>query len=127
MKTQYAVCGSMLVGIAIGAFAIQALHAQATPPTYAIIDIESITDAEGYKAIFAKAGPAAAPFGGKYIIRTDKILAADGKPPSRFVVIAFDSLAKAQAWDASAAQKEVDGIRMKNSVSRQFFAEGMPQ
>jgi uncharacterized protein (DUF1330 family) len=127
MKTQYAVSGSLLVGIAVGAFAIQTLHAQTTPPVYAVIDIESITNAEAYKAIFAKAQASASASGGKFIIRTDKITAADGKPPTRFALIAFDSMAKAEAWKASAAQKEVDDIRLKNSVSRQFFAEGTPQ
>jgi uncharacterized protein (DUF1330 family) len=63
-------------------------------------------------------------FGGKFIVRSDHITASDGTPPKRFVIIAFDS---AKAWDASAAQKEVTAIRMKNSTSRQFFVEGMPQ
>jgi uncharacterized protein (DUF1330 family) len=60
-------------------------------------------------------------------VRTENIIATDGTPPKRFVIIAFDSLAKAKAWEASEAQKEVDAIRMKNSTSRQFFVEGMPQ
>jgi uncharacterized protein (DUF1330 family) len=66
-------------------------------------------------------------FGGKFIVRSDHITASDGTPPKRFVIIAFDSQEKAKAWDASAAQKEVTAIRMKNSTSRQFFVEGMPQ
>jgi uncharacterized protein (DUF1330 family) len=60
-------------------------------------------------------------------MRTDKITANDGTAPKRFVVIASDSLAKAKAWDASAGQQEVNGILMKNTTSRRFYVEGMPQ
>jgi uncharacterized protein (DUF1330 family) len=127
MKTRYKLAIAVVTGAVVGGSVVQEIRAQATPPTYAIIDISSVTDAEGYKALFPKAGPAVAPFGGKYVVRTDNITATDGTPPKRFVVIAFDSLAKAKAWEASEAQKEVDAIRMKNSTSRQFFVEGMPQ
>jgi hypothetical protein len=58
-------------------------------------------------------------------MRTDNIIAGDGPAPKRFVIIAFDSLAKAKAWDASAAQQEVTAIRLKSTKSRQFLVEGM--
>jgi uncharacterized protein (DUF1330 family) len=127
MKTRYKLAIAVIAGAAVGGSVVQGIHAQATPPTYAIVDVSSVTDAEGYKALFPKAGPAVAALGGKYLVRTENIIATDGTPPKRFVVIAFDSLAKAKAWEASEAQKEVDAIRMKNSTSRQFFVEGMPQ
>jgi uncharacterized protein (DUF1330 family) len=91
------------LGAAAGGSAIQVLHAQATPPAYSIVDISEITDPEGFKALGPKAGPAAAAFGGKFIVRTDNIIAGDGPAPKRFVIVAFDSLAKAKAWEASAA------------------------
>jgi uncharacterized protein (DUF1330 family) len=43
-------------------------------------------------------GPSADAFGGKYIIRTDKITNLDGTPPARFVVIAFDGV---EVWSGS--------------------------
>ena len=83
-------------------------------------------DAEGFKAIPPLAGPETlTPFGGKYIIRTDKITALDGTPPKRFVVIAFDSMDKAQAWKASESSKKVDAIRDKTTKSGQFLVDGM--
>src|SRR5450759_653335 len=127
MKTNYKVAIALIAGTTIGGAAIQGLHAQAKPPTYAIVDINSITDPEGFKALGPKAGPANAAFGGKFIIRTENITASDGTAPKRFVVIAFDSLEKAKAWTASAAQKEVDAIRVKTTKSRVFYVEGMPQ
>jgi uncharacterized protein (DUF1330 family) len=79
-----------------------------------------------FKAIIPKAGPETlVPFGGKYVIRTEKITALDGTPPKRFVVIAFDSMEKAKAWKASASSKEVDVIRNKTTKSSQFLVEGM--
>lgn len=127
VKTNYKMAIALAAGAALGGSVIQGLHAQASPPAYAVIDISKVTDADGFKALIPKAGPAVTAFGGKYIARTEKITATDGTPPARVVIIEFESLAKAQAWEASAAQKEVDEIRMKNTQSRQFFVEGMPQ
>jgi uncharacterized protein (DUF1330 family) len=128
MKTHYTVAVAMLAGLGLGAVAVEGLHAQAKPPTYAVVDISSITDPEGFKAIFPKTSPESlAAFGGKYIIRTQNFTAQDGTVPTRFVVIAFDSLEKAKAWNASTNQQEVNAIRAKTTKSRAFFVEGVPQ
>ena len=118
---------TLLAGIGLGAAAVQGLHAQATPPTYAVIDIASISDPAGYAAIGPKGGPATAAFGGKFLARTEAITASDGTPPKRIVLIAFDNLAKAKAWRASAAMQEIWAIEDKTSKSRLFFVEGLPQ
>jgi uncharacterized protein (DUF1330 family) len=127
MKTNYKLAVALVAGAAIGGSVIQGLHAQATPPTYFVADLSAITDPEGFKAVGPKAGPAAAAFGGRYIMRTENITAVKGTAPKRFVVIAFESLAKAQAWYDSPAQKEVGAILDKTTTQRQFFVEGMPQ
>ena len=54
-----------------------------------------------FKTLGPKAGPANEAFGGKFIVRTEAITSLDGTPPKRIVVIAFDSIEKAKAWDAS--------------------------
>jgi uncharacterized protein (DUF1330 family) len=119
---------AMLAGGVIGATAVSGLHAQATAPAaYAVVDISAVTNPDVFKTLIPKAGPAMAPFGGKYIVRTDKITNLDGTPPARFVVIGFDSVAKAQAWNDSAAQKEVNDIRAQSTKSRSFIVEGMAQ
>jgi uncharacterized protein (DUF1330 family) len=126
MKTNHKLVLALVIGVAAGGAVIQGLYAQATPPAYVIVDISKITDPEGFKAIPAKAGPETlAPFGGKYIIRTEKITALDGTAPDRFVVIAFPSMEQAKAWKASASSKEVDAIRDKTTKSSQFLVEGM--
>jgi uncharacterized protein (DUF1330 family) len=126
MKTNHKIAIALVAGIAVGGTVIQGLHAQATPPAYVVVDISDITDPEGFKAIPPKAGPETlAPFGGKYIIRTEKITALDGTAPKRFVVIEFDSVEKAKAWKASPSSQEVDAIRNKTTKSSQFLVEGM--
>lgn len=114
-----------LAGIAIGATAVQGLHAQAKPPAYVVIPILKITDAETFNKIGPIAGAAAAAAGGHYIIRTDKTIKLDGNPPARLVVIAFDNVEKAQAWANSAAIKQVDDLRAKSTQSLSFIVEGV--
>jgi uncharacterized protein (DUF1330 family) len=117
---------AMLAGGAIGATAVNGLHAQGKAPgAYAVIDISAITNPDLYKTLGPKAGPSMAASGGKFVIRTENIVGIDGTPPKRFVVIAFDSMDKAKAWNASAAQKEVDAIRTQTTTSRVFIAEGI--
>jgi uncharacterized protein (DUF1330 family) len=92
-----------------------------------IVDISQVNNPDGFKQLFPKAPPAVAAFDGQFLTRTEKITALDGTPPKRFVIIGFESVDKAKAWDASAAQKEVNDIRMKNTNSRSFIVavEGM--
>jgi uncharacterized protein (DUF1330 family) len=115
---------AMLAGVAIGAAAVSGLNAQGQPGAYAIVDISEITDQNTFGQILPKALPASEAFGGKYIVRTSKMTALDGTPPQRFVVIAFDSVEKAKAWDSSPAQKEVNDLRKKSTKSRVFIADG---
>lgn len=125
MKTNYKVAVALVAGAAIGGTAIQGLHAQAKPPAYVVIPILKITDADTFKKIAPIAGPAAAAAGGHYIIRTDKTTKLDGTPPARLVVIAFDSIEKAQAWAKSPAIKEVNELRAKSTQSLSFIVEGV--
>lgn len=126
MKANRKLAIALVAGIAAGGAIIQGLHAQAKPPVYVVVDIADITDAEGFKAIIPLSAPdTLTPFGGRYVIRTEKITALDGTPPKRFVVIAFDNVEKAQAWKASESAKKVDVIRDKTTKSSQFLVDGM--
>jgi uncharacterized protein (DUF1330 family) len=49
----------------------------------------------------------------------------DGDPPERLVIIAFDSVEKAQAFLNTSIQKEVNAARMKSTNSLSFIVEGM--
>jgi len=62
-------------------------------------------------------------FNGQFVIRTEKITALDGAAPKRFIVLGFESADKAKAWNDSAAQKEVNDIRIKSTKSRSFIVD----
>ncbi len=126
MKTNYKVAIALVAGAAIGGAAIQGLHAQAKPPAYVVIPILKINDAAAFKAdVIDKATDAAmAAVGGHYVIRTQKFTRLDGNPPERLVIIAFDSVEKAQAWENAPAVKEVTAARMKSTNSLSFIVEG---
>jgi uncharacterized protein (DUF1330 family) len=126
MKTRHFAALSMFAGIALGAVAVEGLHAQAKPPAYVVVAIRSIIDANGMKTVAEKVSPASlAAAGGHYVIRTSDITSLDGMPPKRFVLIAFDSVEKAQAWHNSAAQLEIEGLRIKSTDSLSFIVEGV--
>ena len=40
MKSNYKVAAAMLAGVALGALAVQGLHAQAKPPLYSVAEID---------------------------------------------------------------------------------------
>ena len=128
MKTQYTVALAMLAGVAIGATAIQGLHAQAKPPAFVVIPILKINDAAAFKAGVvdkgSATGAAMTAAGGHYVIRSQKFTSLDGTPPERLVIIAFDSVEKAQAYENSVAVKDVTAARLKSTNSLSFIVEG---
>jgi hypothetical protein len=82
---------------ALGATALQGLHAQAKPPAYFVIEINKVTDAEGFKVITQRptgGADVAKGLGGHYIARTDKITALDGTAPQRFIAMRSIALRK---------------------------------
>ena len=127
MKTKHKVALAVLVGIGLGAAAVEGLYAQAKPPTYVVVAVRSIKDPEAFKTgVVDKATPAAiAAAGGRYMVRAQNVTGLDGPSPQRFVLIAFDSVEKAQAWYNSPATKEVTAARMKSTDSLSFIVEGV--
>jgi uncharacterized protein (DUF1330 family) len=125
VRYRYKIAFAMLAGVALGAAATKALHAQAKAPTYVVIAIDRITDADAYKPLPAKGRAATEAAGGRYLISTGNITRLDGRAPERFALIEFEDVAKAEAWYASGAQKEADAIRAKSTDSAAFILEGI--
>jgi len=116
-----------IAGALLGAVAVQALQAQAKPPTYVVIDITDVTDPEGFKAVTSStaASPAKlAALGGRYVIRTEEAAALDGSPSKRFVLLSFDNKEKARTWYDAPDIKEINAIRSRTTRSRAFIVEG---
>src|SRR5471030_1638216 len=129
MKIHYGIAAAavVLTGLAVGAVTSDGLRAQAKPPAYVIIDISETMDAAAYiKAVSAAEPNATTTAGGRFIIRTTAPVSLDGAAPNRFIVIAFDSVEKAKAWNNTPAIKEVNAVRLKTTKSRAFVVEGLP-
>jgi len=129
MNARYKIALAMLAGTALGAAAVQGLHAQAKPPAYVVIPILKINDADAFKTgVIDKANATAGEMkagGGEYIIRNTKFTSLDGTPPERLVIIKFDSVEKAQAFENTASQKEINAGRVKTTNSLAFIVEGV--
>ena len=126
MKTHYAIALSALAGIAVGATAINTLHAQAKPPAYAVVEID-VTNEESYMKEYAPtAGKALTEAGGKYLARGGKVVGIDGDAPKkRVVILQFESLEKAQAAFASGPYRENRKTGDKYAKFRVFAVEAV--
>ena len=75
MRSRLALTLAMLAGFALGAVAVQSVHAQRSGPgAYAIIDITEVTSPQGLNEALAKLPASVAAFGGKFVTRTENIL-----------------------------------------------------
>jgi uncharacterized protein (DUF1330 family) len=120
-----------VTAVAIGALGATPAHAQqpaASPaPAYYISEFV-VTDRDGMKPYSGSVESTFQPFGGRYIVRGGKIAALEGDgPKGGVVIIAFDSMEKAQAWYDSPAYRELRPIRHKAATSRVFIVEGTPK
>jgi uncharacterized protein (DUF1330 family) len=125
LKTQFAVGFSMLVGVAVGAVAIDALHAQSTPKAYVVTEVD-IINPEAQAAYLPKVGEVIKSTGGTYLARGGKIVALEGEAPKRVTIVVYDSLEKAQASRNSEAWKALSAERSKAIKARSFVTEGLP-
>jgi uncharacterized protein (DUF1330 family) len=128
MKTRYTVTVSMLAGAALGAAAVQGLHAQAKPAVYQVTEIEVLNQEAYVRDYVPKAQAAIKAAGGKFLAAGGKTTSIEGDPPkSRVAIISWESIEKAQAYRDSAAFKEVVPLRDKLAKFRAFAVEGLPQ
>ena len=126
MRIQRTIALAVAVGLSLGVIATWSLAAQAKRTFYVVIEVDEITDADGYKAM-TKMGPAniveVKHADGRYFVRTENLAALDGAAPKRFVMIAFDSMEKANGFYQNT--KEMTAMRIKATKSRAFIVEGL--
>ena len=128
MKTTYIVALSIWAGVAVGAAAVQALHAQAKPPAYVVAEID-VADAESFdKEYVPPAAKAITDGGGKYLVRGGETVAFYGEPPKpRIAVMVFESMEKARAAFNSSAFTEAKKVGDKYAKFRVYAVEGVSQ
>src|SRR5262245_16359060 len=128
MKIQYAVALALATGLAVGAVAMQGLQARATPPVYYVVEIDEVTDANGFEEL-RKTGPRNVVEvkynDGRYIARTENITALDGAAPKYFAFIAFANKEKVKAFVTD--MKDTTALRNRVTKSRSFIVEGLPE
>ncbi len=133
MKTQYIAAVALFAGAAIGAGAIEGLHAQAKPPVYYVAEI-TVTNPEGYSKEYAPkvqetikaAGGRLVALGGAGGVGAQTLKGFDGEPPKRVAIQMWESMDKLDAWYHSAAYQDARKIGAKYATFRSFAVEARP-
>jgi len=116
----------LLTGAALGAAAVQTLHAQAKPLAFQIAEV-TVRDQDGFNKEFAPLiGKIVTDGGGKFLARGGKTLAVHGAAPEpRIVIVQFDNFEKMQALMDSPAFKQAIALGDKYVTQRVFGVEGV--
>jgi uncharacterized protein (DUF1330 family) len=128
VMTRFVTIGlSMLAGAALGAAAVQGLHAQAKPPIYVVTEVD-VADVDSYlKDYVPKTQAIIRAGGGRILAGGQNVTSLEGAPPARRVAISsFDSMDKIQAWRNSTEFKQNRQIGDKLAKFRSFTVEGTP-
>ena len=127
MKTRYIVALSMLAGVAVGALALQGLHAQAKLPVYFVVENE-ISDVQSYlKEYAARARDMIKANGGRYLAAGDATTFVGEPPKSRVAIFVFDDLQQIQTWLNSPEYKDIRKVGEKYAKFRNYAVPGIPQ
>jgi uncharacterized protein (DUF1330 family) len=128
MKTRFTVALSMLAGTAIGAVAVQGLHAQAKPPVYTVSEIQ-VMNPDAYMKEFAPVAQASIKAAGGKFLAGGPGTALEGSlpPATRVTIQMWDSLEQAQAWRNGPDYKKAREIGDKYAKFRAIAVVGMPQ
>jgi uncharacterized protein (DUF1330 family) len=127
MKSQHKLVLAALAGVAMGVLGAMAIHAQQakTAPGYVVAEVD-VHDAATFAKYGAKVPDTLKTYNGHYLVRGGKIEGVEGTAPKdRFVVIRFDSVEKARAWENSPEYEAIKPIRHSSATSRVFIVEGV--
>ena len=117
---------AMVAGAALGAAAVQGLHAQAKPPIYVIAEIEA-PNMDAYLKDYAPLAQKGIRDSGGRIVAAGPGKSVEGEPPkARVTVQVWDNEAKLQAWRNSAEFKKAREIGNKLAKFRSFQVDGAP-
>jgi uncharacterized protein (DUF1330 family) len=126
MRSNFKLAIALVAGAALGAAAIEGLHAQSTPKAYVVTEIEVINQ-EAQNAYLPKVGEVIKSTGGAYLARGGKIVALEGgDAPKRATIVVYDSLEKAQASRNSPAWTALSEDRKKAIKAKSWIIEGLP-
>jgi uncharacterized protein (DUF1330 family) len=127
MNTKPKIVIALVAGVALGAAAIQGLHAQAKPKAYTVAELE-VLDATALGAYVPKVLEAQKAAGARPL-RTagGKIVALEGTAPKRVAITEFDSLEQAEAFYKSKAWNDLASERNKAvKTIKRYAVEVLP-
>ena len=124
MNSKCQIALAVLAGAAIGAAAVQGLHAQAKPKAYIITESE-LLDPGALAAYLPKAQAAVRAAGGTPgVIASGRVIAVTGEAPKRIGASEWPSAEQAQAYLKSSERGALDTERAKAfKTTRQFIVE----
>jgi uncharacterized protein (DUF1330 family) len=127
MNSRYKTALAVIVGAALGAAAVEGLHAQAKPPVYTVTEID-VNNVDGYmKEYVPVVQPLIKKGGGNLLAASLKVTAMLGTAPKRVAINRWDSLESAQALYNSPDYKAAEAIGSKYATFRRYAVEGLPQ
>src|SRR5262245_5587711 len=116
-----------LAALPLATVVVTSLHAAVVKPIYVVMEIEEVTDPAGFKMGFeqkdTRTAVEAMAEDGRYLVRSNNVTALDGTPPKSFVIISFQNMKKAKAYNDSV--KEFTAARVRTTKSRSFIVEGL--
>jgi uncharacterized protein (DUF1330 family) len=133
MRSSYKITMVLLAGVALGALAVEGLHAQAKAPVYYIAEID-VTNPDAYaKEYVPKAQALIKAAGGRFVAiggaaaNGGKVTAFDGDAPKRVVVQVWDSMDKIKAWRANPEYIEHRKLGEKYAKFHSFAVDGVAE
>ncbi len=127
MKTYYTVALGMLASFALGAVAVQTLHAQAKPHAYFVAE-NDVTNADAYKNEFLSVvGPNIKAHGGHYLAAGNATGLSGDAPKSRVVIMVWDNMDQLQSWYKSPEHQKALQVGEKYAKFREYAIEGVEE
>ena len=125
MNAKFKIALAIVAGAALGAVAVQGLHAQAKPKTYVVTETEPLDAAAA--AVFSPLATATLTAAGGRSLRTagGRVVAMEGAAaPKRVVINEWDGVEQAQAYYNSQAWKDLAPQREKAiKIIRRYAVE----
>jgi len=124
MNSKFKIALAVVAGTALGAAAMQGLHAQAKPKAYQVTELEIIDEAAWKEFMVAVRASQQAAAGRNLRTARGKVVAFVGAPPKHVGITEFDSLDQAVAYRNGPAFKDLDPLRNKAiKIVRQYTVE----
>ena len=122
MNSKFKIVLAIVGGAALGAAAVQGLHAQAKPKAYLVTESE-VVDAAALASFTAAISAVQKAAGGRSFGTRGKIVANVGEPPKRVGLSEWDGLEQVQTYLNSPARKNVVGDGKVVKITRQYIVE----